>query len=202
MEAPKQLKRQSGVGTRAFLRFVEEHGMALRRQAGLGPRDRLDPFSATEAFGIVVVNPRDLEGLAKEDHDHLQGVNARTWSGGAQELPDGRLLILLNPNQTPERAVVTVMEEVAHAHFEHRPSTLLPEPTGLLGRHYNVEAEREAYWTAAAALLPSKVVAHAVWDLIPAEVFAAEYGVSVELVEFRIKTLRLWPWYCERRAAA
>ena len=176
--------------------------MDLRRQAGIGAEGRLNPFDLEAALGIVIASPGGLGLLTKEDCKHLDRIDARIWSGGATELPDGRLLILLNPNQTLERAAVTVMEEVAHVHLGHQPSTLSLEPTDMPGRRYNEAAEDEAYWTAAAALLPSRVVARAVWDEKPAETLAIHYGVSIELVEFRIKTLRLWPWYRGRRAAA
>lgn len=202
MGTPQRPDRRSGRATRRFLRFVEEHAMALREQAGLGSRGRLDPFLLQASLGIFISTPGTLGNIKEEDREHLKSIDARTWSGGATELPDGKLLILLNPNQTPERAAVTVMEEVAHAHFGHQPVTLVLEPTGVSGRRYDEIAENEAYWTAAAALLPSAVVARAVWDAGPAKTLAADYGVSVELVEFRIKTLRLWPWYQSRRVAA
>jgi Zn-dependent peptidase ImmA (M78 family) len=108
-------------------------------------------------------------------------------------LPEGRFLVLLHPNQTPERAAVTVMEEVAHAYFEHRPSRLVTERNGFARREYDKQIEQEAYWTAAAAMLPRLVVAHAVWRGQSAEDLATQYHVSVELAEFRIKVMRLWP---------
>lgn len=202
MKESEQSHRMTTEGTREARRSIEKHGMALRAKAGLGVRGRLDPFSVMDKYNIIVMHPKDLGELDEADHDLLRGIDARTWSGGAQELPDGRLLILLNPNQTPERATVTVMEEVAHAHFGHQPSRLSVGPSGMLGRHYDAIAETEAYRTAAAALLPSIVVARAVWRQVPAETLAAEYGVSIELVEFRIKILRLWSCYRENRDAA
>ncbi len=201
MAHTKRPDRQSGRASRTFLRFVEEHGMALRKQVGVGLEERLDPIAIAPKFGIVIGNLESLQ-LDQQDLQRLRTISARTWSGGAQELPDGRLQILLNPNQTPERAVITVMEEVAHAHFGHQPSFLVPDSAGLIGRTFDEADEDEAYWTGAAALLPSVVVARAVWRAVPAETLASTYGVSVELVEFRIKTLRLWPWYRVDRVAA
>jgi Zn-dependent peptidase ImmA (M78 family) len=174
----------------------------LREKVGLGRSGRFDPFAVDVALGIVIANPQDLTQLTTADQTSLQHVDARTWSGGATRLPDGRLLVLLNPNQTLEWARVTLMEEVAHAHFGHKPTSLATDPFGLSGRRYDSKAEDEAYWTASATLLPSRVVARAVWDGVPEEVLAADYGVSIELVKFRIKTLRLWPYHRPHRAAA
>lgn len=175
--------------------------MALREQVGVSPQGRLDPFAAAPKFGIVVGDLTSLQ-LDPCDLQRLEVIDARTWSGGAKQLPDGRYLVLLNPNQTAERGVTTVMEEIAHVYFGHRPSALAAEPTQLIGRTFDEADEDEAYWTGAAALLPSMVVARAVWHAAPVEALASAYGVSLELVEFRIKTLRLWPWYRAHRAAA
>lgn len=202
MTTMMQPNRQTGRATRTFARTIEEHGIAIRQKAGLGRWEQLDPFALQASLNIVIADPRSLGQLTKEDHEQLPLIDARTWSGGAKELPDGRLLVVLNPNQTRERAVVTVMEEVAHAHIGHQPSPLSLNPDQLAGRSYDQVAEKEAYGSAAAALLPSVVVARAVWHSMPAENLSIEYGVSVELVEFRIKTLRLWPWYRDNRAAA
>lgn len=202
MESEVHPNRRSGRATRSFLRFVEENGIALRAKAGLGPWGRLDPFIAADKLGVVVVELQHLQQLSEAERQEIAGIDARTWSGGAMPLPNGKLLVVLNPNQTPERAVVTFMEEVAHEHFGHTPTVLTIEPNGVLGRAYDTIAEKEAFWTAAAALLPSAVVARAVWHGVQVEALAASYGVSTELVEFRIKTLQLWPWHREKRAAA
>lgn len=197
-----QLDRQNGRAPRRFLRFVEEHGLAIRHRAGLGTEGRLDPYEAASEFGVVIAKPDELQRLDPRDLAQIRLIDARAWSGSAQELPDGRVLVLLNPNQTPERAASTLMEEIAHAYFGHQPTALISAPMGLTNRTYVKAEEDEAFWTGAAALLPSSVVARAVWHEIPADALAQAYGVSLELVEFRIKTLRLWAWYRDRRAAA
>src|SRR5829696_9928654 len=142
MANAKRPDRQSGRASRNFLRFIEEHGIALRERVGLGPEGRLDPFAAAPQFGIIVGNLDCLPELDQHDIQRLREISPRTWSGGAQELPDGTLHVLLNPNQTPERAVITVMEEVAHAYFGHQPTSLVLEPTGLMGRTFN-EADED-----------------------------------------------------------
>ena len=202
MDTAKRPDRESGRAPRQFLRYVEEHAIQLRQQVGLGIQGPLDPVILQGPLGIVIANPVLLMGMSDEDRLKLQGIDARTWSGGGQPLPDGRTLVTLNPNMTKERAAVTIMEEVAHCHFAHTPTALVVEPTGLEVRQYDQVAEDEAYWTAAAALLPSCVVAKAIWKAVPGECIARDYGVSIELVEFRIKTLRFWPFYLDRRRAA
>jgi hypothetical protein len=181
--------------SRETLRSIEAHASALRARAGVDALERLDPRALAPTFGVVIVDLDDLTNLAPGDRAHLRSVDAKVWSGMGMPLPGDQLLVLLNPSQTPERAASTIMEEVSHAHLDHEPSQLVTEANGMVRRLYDAVIEREAKWTAAAALLPAKVVARAVWTGKSAETLAAEFGVSIELVEFRIKILHLWSEY-------
>lgn len=180
--------------TRAFMRRIEEHALAMRRRGNLGPTEPINPRELAAKFGIVVA-AIDSIGLTAEARLRLASVDAREWSGGARPLPDGRTVVLLHPGQTPERAAVTLMEEAAHVYHGHQPSRFVQLPSGLIRREHNPVVEQEAYWTAAAVLLPSRAVAMAVWKGRSAQELAAEYGISVELTEFRIKTWGFWSKY-------
>jgi hypothetical protein len=195
----KELVTSSGVSqppSPTFMRSLEEHAIELRRRAGVGPTEPFDPNTAAIRLGVTIISLDNLPQMPPEDRELLSKVDARVWSGVGLPLPGGGVLVILHPRQTKERAAVTIMEEVAHAYYGHAPSHMLPQFGGFVQREYDPKVEQEAYWTAAAALLPSAVVARSVWQGRSAEELAADYGVSVELVEFRIKTLRLWPKYC------
>jgi len=141
------------------------------------------------------VEMEKVEGLYTALLQSVQAMDARKWSGISKQLPDGSLLIALNPNMTIERENVTILEEFAHIYYGHTPIELLTHPSGFNQRIYNEEEEREAYWTAGATMLPSKAVGMAVYRGDAAEDLAVSYDASVELAEMRIKTLRLWPHY-------
>ncbi len=178
-----------------LIEFSEQQGAELRRLAGTGLTERLDPLSLADQFRIMVIDPDQLSSLSDYDREIITGLSGKDWSGGAWPMPDGSLLVMLNPNQTPERRNVTLMEEIAHQHLGHPPSCLRRKEDGTWERSYDKVVEEEAYWTAAAALLPRRIVGKAVWERCTAANLAQKYGVSVELVEFRIKTLNLWPHY-------
>lgn len=186
--------RYAGGDLKVFLRHVEDHAQHLRDRAGVGPADRLDPRALTGELKVRLVSLENIEGLSAKDREHLSSVDPRVWSGAGMPLPDGYTLVILHPGQPPERATVTIMEEVCHAHYRHAPSQLATLPGGIIKREYNPEMETEAYWTAAATLLPAPVVARSVWRRM-ARSLARDYGVSNELVEFRVKTLGLWREY-------
>ena len=174
---------------------VEEHGLTLRKEAGVSELQRLDPAALAAKLGVKLTRLDELPSLPSAVLARLSNVDVRAWSGIGIPLPDGQLVIVLHPKQTKERAAITAMEEIAHAYYGHRPTQLIPLPGGLLKREYNADLEREAYFTGAAALLPSEAVGKAVWFRHSPEGVAQRYGVSLELVEFRIKTLGLWSDY-------
>jgi Zn-dependent peptidase ImmA (M78 family) len=181
--------------TQAYMQHIEEQAICLRQRAGIGSLDPLDPRLLADKLELQFVQLNAIAGLRPEVYQSIIAMDAREWSGMGKALPNGELLIALNPNMTIERETVTIMEEVAHAHYGHRPVELLTFSAGLVRRRYDADAEREAYWTAKAVLLPAAAVGQAVYRGRSAEEIAVRYGTSVELAEMRIKTLRLWPHY-------
>ena len=183
--------------TRQWVTHADKHGAILRKQAGLGLTERLTPETLASIYDVVLLYPEQVQSMTVDDLRLIIGLDAKIWSGMGLSLPEGGALVILNPQQTPERANVTIMEEIAHLYFKHQPSELITLPIGTWKRGYNANVEREAYWTAAAALLPASVVGRAVWKGRTADSLAQKFGVSRELVEFRMKTLCLWCDYQE-----
>jgi len=175
-----------------LVRLAERAAAEIRAVAGVNGQERFDPWQLADRFGVQFAAPDDILGLSPADRDLIAKLDARTWSGAGLPLADGRTLVILNPHQTLERKSVTVMEEISHVHFHHAPSHLERLPNGLVRREYDPQSEREAYWTAAATLLPAEVVSRAVWRSIPPSELSSDYGVSEQLAVFRIKILNLW----------
>ena len=50
---------------------------------------------------ILVVDFKQIQGLSARAREHLLGAASEEWSGGAcsRALPDGRKIIILNPNR-------------------------------------------------------------------------------------------------------
>lgn len=186
--------------SRKLLRQFEQHALRIRRDAGVGVNGRFDPFTHNQDLHVQIAYPDDVEALPGEVKRTISSMDASTWSGGAwpERLPDGNALVMLNPNQTQERARITVMEEVAHLYYKHKPTSLSMEQ-GIPRQHYSERDEQEAYWTGAAVLLPSKGVAVAVWLGMSSDDLASAYGTSVELADMRIKTLGLWKHHSENK---
>jgi hypothetical protein len=178
----------------SFLRHIEDLAAEIRVIAKVQYDAPLDPTGLAPAFKILLVGLDQIAGLSPDDRELILSLDPGVWSGGGVVLPNGGVAVVLHPSQPAERAVSTLMEEIVHAYLKHPPSKLVALPGGLYMREYDANVEKEAYWTGAAALLPSKVVARALWQRRAREL-ATRYGVSDELVEFRIKILGFWQEY-------
>jgi hypothetical protein len=179
------------------MHHYEESARSLRARAGIGFYEPFDSLRLAPQLDVILKYPDELGILPEDLLAEIGNLNAKEWSGMGREMPSGKLLVVLNRNQTLERARVTLLEEVAHHYHKHTPVGI-----GSDGRaQYHPEEEQEAKFTAAAALLPSKEVAKAVYRGDAAENLARMFGASVELVEMRIKTLNLWEYYQQREIA-
>ena len=68
-------------------------------------------------------------------------------------------------------------------------------PADAYGRTFDSAEEHDAYYLAAACMLPETMLRRAVREGQTAIEIGAAYGASRELVEYRIKRLGLWRTY-------
>jgi Zn-dependent peptidase ImmA (M78 family) len=187
-------------------RHYELRARGLREFAGLRRDDeRLDPFALARFAKLLVASYTDVEPfLTEETKVHLLGAGKDKWSGGAasQTLPNGQRLIILNPTHGKNRQNATLMEEVCHVFYGHKPSRLAIETRDKHGqtiaRDYNEAIEEEAYSTGAAALVPYTALKRMVENGKAIPEIARHFYVSRALIEYRIKVSRLWDTYKDR----
>jgi hypothetical protein len=184
-------------------RHHELRARGLREFAGLDYDDLpLDPFKLARYARLFVAAYDQIEPLLSEEtRAHLTGGGKDAWSGGAAShtLPDGRKLIILNPTHGRNRQNATLMEEICHVFFGHKPSRLAVENRDkhgkIVARDYNHAIEEEAYSTGAAALVPYTALVRMVGEGRSSQEIARHFYVSRALVEYRIKVSRLWDAY-------
>lgn len=145
----------------------------------------LDPHELARGMGVRVLSPGDIPGMDRADLRRLLVEDRDGWSAGSIRLPNGRMLIVLNPTHPPTRKRATLMEELAHVHLGHKPSQLILLDGGIAVRSFKKSQETEAYWVGAAALLPRVVLQHASSNGITKAALAESRGVSEQLVTFR-----------------
>ena len=137
-------------------RVYERSALQIRDFAGVSLYARLDPRELVALLGLHVIGLEELSGVSQEAKDTL--LQGKAWSGGATgRLPDGSHLILLNSAQSAGRQAATLMEEICHILFGHRPTRIASWMEG--GRDFDRLKEEEAYSVGAAALPAAATVA-------------------------------------------
>jgi len=187
----------------------ELRALGLRDFAGVEADQPLDPFALAQFAKLLVVDFDQIKGLSDESRQHLLGEAADEWSGGAcsRPLENGWKIVILNPAHGLHRNRATLMEEISHVFLGHQANRLavMSEPPAVAGgqatnpkvlaRDYNKSDEEAAYAVGAAALVPFAALRRAVLAGRTSEQIARRFGVSRQLVEYRIKVTHLWAEY-------
>ncbi len=105
-----------------------------------------------------------------------------------------RWVIVRNERHPAVRQRVSILEEYWHILLGHR-LTKIAKIAGAYGRTFDENEEHDAFYLAAATLLPEGVISEAIKERKDVALVAGEYGTSPELVEYRIKRLGLWRQY-------
>jgi Zn-dependent peptidase ImmA (M78 family) len=176
---------------------IERLAGLIRTRLGLDQLEVLRPELLCEAVPAHVFVPADFR--VPELERRLERVSWDAFSFSYPE--DPTLLIVLNPARPRLRQTATLMEELSHSLLRHRPSAIWTDRhTGLPRREYNGAQEAEAFDLGAALLLPKERIQSDVASQTVARDIAAAHGCSVQLVEYRIKRLRLWGRYARYAA--
>jgi len=165
-------------------RLYERMALQIRDFAKLSLTARLDPFALAESINVKVLYLSDLVGLSESSRASLDVVDG--WSGGATRvLEDGSHIVILNQKHSSGRQAATLMEEVCHILFGHKPSEIGAEQIG--GRSYNLSIEDEAYSVGAAALVPYYSLKTLLISGDPVRRIARRFGVTTSLVVYRAR---------------
>ncbi len=179
----------------------ELKALGLRDFARARPDAPLNPFELGRLANLLVVDFDGIKGLSIKTRSHLLGSAAGEWSGGAcsRPLPDGRKIVILNPNQGPARTRATLMEEICHVFLGHTPNRLSVIAADTRGktsaRDYRKPDEEAAYAIGAAALVPFAALRRLVRENKSSIQIARHFRVSRDLVEYRLKVTHLWQTY-------
>jgi uncharacterized protein DUF955 len=182
-------------------RKFELHALGFRDFARVPPDAPLDPFRLAKFANLLVIGFDQIQGLSDKTREHLLGSASEKWSGGAcsRPLPDGRKIVILNPNHGKMRTNATLMEEISHVFLGHQPDRLKTVAEDAHGRtrsrDYKKADEEEAYATGAAALVPFSALRTCVLEGLTSVQIAKHFRVSRELIEYRLKVTRLWKTY-------
>ncbi len=171
---------------------MEEAAAEFRQDLQLAHEDQLESLKI-RLEGVDVCTPGMLTKIENKCKSHLMTEGCHDWSAMSVplDLSNDRWVIILNDGHTVERQRVTILEEYWHIMLGHK-LTKIAKISGSFGRTYDSAEEHDAYYLASASLLPRDAVTRAIGEGSSVEEIGARYGVSTQLVEYRIKRLGLW----------
>lgn len=171
---------------------MEEMAEEFRQDLGVGEDEPLDALRV-RLDGVDVFSPSDILNLDSECLSFLIGEGSDQWSAMSVplDLDADRWAVLRNDQHQIVRQKVTYLEECWHIMLGHK-LTKVAKVSDAFGRTYDSTEEHDAYYLAAASLLPKDAVTKCVEAGESSETIANKFGVSQPLVEYRIKRLGLW----------
>jgi Zn-dependent peptidase ImmA (M78 family) len=182
-------------------RRIELKALGLRDFARVRQDQPLNPFELATYANLIVLQFDQVKDLSETVREHLLGPGVEAWSGGACTLPNGAKLVILNPTHGRSRTNATLMEEICHVFLGHQPNRLSivskDERGKVMSRDYRKTDEEEAYGVGAAGLMPYKSLKTSLMKGKTSSQIAKRFGVSRELVHYRMKVTKLWNQYKE-----
>lgn len=170
-----------------FKSWCERIALEKRSELGLSPLDRLDPYQLAKPLGVVVRFPNDIPGLSSESLKRLLHDDPDGWSGVSIR-QGSHTLVILNNAHSKARQASDLMHEVAHLLLVHTPARVdVTKDMQLLLRTHDRNQEDEANWLAGCLLLPRPIVMSLQRKRQAASAAANEYGVSLEMLNYRLK---------------
>jgi Zn-dependent peptidase ImmA (M78 family) len=172
---------------------AETNGLSIRSAFAKAIHLPLEPFDiAGRTSGVKLLTRDEFEHVIDSAcAEALFTTHRKKWSGFVVPV-DGLNLIVLNSTHAPSRQHATLTEELFHIHLRHEPCKLALCPiTGLMKREYTAAVEKQAYHSAAAALVPYYTLREMVKSGSTIESVAEFFHVSVPLVQMRMKVTRL-----------
>lgn len=167
---------------RGFKTETESISREVRSLLDLGSIDPLDPWELANELCIPIMELSTLKKEIPDDVNHFFNVEQNAFS--AVTIFEGKKrMIVHNDSHSEPRQVSNITHELAHALLLHPPTPPLND-TGC--RNYNQAVEEEANWLAGTLLIPAEAALNIVIKQISIVAAAFEYGVSKEMVTYRL----------------
>ena len=179
-----------------FVVWCDSEAARIRKRYSFPYDEPLDPYVFAESLGIKVIEPSYILGISSQDIEILRSTDA-DWSGLSFLLPNNLKIVILNPFHEKPRKRITLMEEICHLIYDHRPHTRI----SLFGyqkvnfQDFSDRDEKEAYQVASALLVPYITLKSLVMKHENIEEISLRFMVSQELVQFRLRITALFHIY-------
>ena len=172
---------------RGFKAWAERTAVAVRRELDLSPVEPLDPRLLANRLRVRVVSPHDFPDLPEDVLAQLLDRDAKGWSAATLLVHD-RAIVIYNPTHSAERQASNMVHELAHIMLKHEPAKVMfSHDEQMATRTFDQRQEDEANWLGWTLLLPRDALVAARRRRMAKAQIAREYGVSENLVRYRLQ---------------
>lgn len=169
---------------RGFKAQANRIALGLRRQMGLLDTVPIDMEGLASRLGILIVPVTRFAALCPEAIRQILDRDPEAFSAMLLPVETGRI-ILINDKHSFGRKNSSLAHEIAHALLAHPPSQVFSQP-GC--RSFNKGMEDEAACLSGYILIPNEAASHIVWSNNDPETICEEYGVSRQMLDYRLNT--------------
>lgn len=176
---------------RGFKSWCEKVALQQRCELKLSPSDPLDAHALANHLEVLVWRAGEIPGLEAEALCTLTKDDPDSWSA-VTICTSTKDLIILNPTHSAARQASDITHELAHIIIGHEPARVDVTEDGLLILNtYNKQQEDEAKWLSSCLLLPRPALLLIRARRLDFEVAAQRYGVSLQMLTYRMNVLGL-----------
>jgi hypothetical protein len=172
---------------RGFKAWCERTSAEYRQSLGLDGEYYFEPELLAREIGVTVIDIGDLPGLESPSIEQLTVADPQSWSAITVEA-SGHRVTVINPAHSESRRRNSLTHELAHVILNHKLADVGISEEGLLIQQTSdPEQEEEADWLSATLLVPRDLLAKAYFQDQSADSCASMFGVSSELVTWRLR---------------
>lgn len=163
-----------------FKAAAKRRSLELRRAHGLRDTDPLNCYSLTEQLGIEIVR---LSDLPESNHKrHLTEVAPGVMSAATVKCR-GKFAIWINDTHSRPRQMLSIAHELGHIALQHADAPVL-NANGC--REHDADVEAEADYFGSVLLVTDQIAIDVVASAVPIPTAVERYGVSRELLQWRV----------------
>lgn len=170
---------------RGFKTQCDRAVVEVRRKMGLAKYAPFDPFAYAELLNIPCTPVSVLSGCSEETLAHVAGDGRKDFST-VTVYKGARSIVVYNDNNDPERQRSDISHELSHITLGHEPRPILGDGGCRMWDKEQQEQEDEAAWLSGALLISADVALAIARKEVSVEEAASFYGVSTELMRYRL----------------
>ena len=168
---------------RGFKAGADRIALGLRHQMYLPNGAPIDPDALAATLGFPIVPISTFADVFPEHVAQLVEGDTGAFSASLLQLNPGRI-ILVNDGHSLRRRNSNIAHEIAHAILAH-----VPQPFDhIRGHSFNKDIEDEANCLAGHILIPDAATMQIVWSGCSKDAACERYGVSRQMLEYRLNT--------------